>query len=151
MSVSAHAAALPPAVGRLDGLAAKIHAIGFPRDDRAQSRNGEQAVQGFLTQLLGTPLPPISRVLLHQYSGPSLRESRNVELAVVFCGGLPDDDAVSLQVLFGLAEAQTQTLTDTDVCISPTILWESEISQPESSSMLGLCRDWIACGTELPL
>ena len=87
----------------------------------------------FLARLHAALLPPLSRVLLYgsQARGEANADS-DVDLAIVLEGADPGDDTI-FTLFDRLTDMQVKVDMETSRPVSPMIVWEQSLDQPENT------------------
>ena len=98
-------------------------------------------------------LPGITRVILYgSRARGDYHDESDVDLAVVLAGYRPDSDGdIDLRLSRKLTDAILECRLRTQIDVSPMLVWEGELTNPEATSDPGFYRDVLADGLEVYL
>ena len=108
-----------------------------------------QGVIAFLEALPFAELPPISRILLYgSHARGDFHAESDIDVAVVL-NGRPPAKGSRLELAHRLNPAHCKVLMELDANVSPTVIWEWEVGNPEKTLNPQFFRNVEAEGLEV--
>ena len=138
----------PPKADKLASVAHNTNRLG-PLNE---ARLGLRAYVRNLAVMDPPVAGPISRLILFgSYARGDASEESDVDVALVLAGDAPPEDTagVRLRTVWSLIDAEDDVLQDLLIDISPMVVWESELRNPESHPNPWFLRNILAEGIEV--
>ena len=121
----------------------------IPNEQRLIAPLARQGVIAFLEALPFTELPPVSRILLYgSHARGDFHAESDIDVAVVL-NGRPPAKGARLDLAHRLNPAHCKVLMELDANVSPTVLWEWEVGNPETTLNPQFFRNVVAEGLEV--
>ena len=138
----------PPKAGKLAPVAHSTDRFGLLHE----ARLGLRAYVRNLAVMDPPAAGPISRLILFgSFARGDASEESDVDVALVLAGDAPAEDkaGVRLRTVWSLIDAEDDVLQDLLIDISPMVLWESELRNPDNHPNPWFLRNILAEGIEV--